>query len=97
MGGGLERKEGGGGSHPLPRVHVLTAPPTHPIPIPLPTCTRAVAAARQAFDQGEWPRMSGKERGKVRLEGGEWCYGVLAPCMAASHPLPVLPPVSPRL
>ena len=30
---------------------------------------RAVAAARKAFDEGEWPRMSGKQRGKVRLAG----------------------------
>lgn len=29
----------------------------------------AVAAARKAFDHGEWPRMSGKQRGKVRAQG----------------------------
>ncbi|EFN60072.1 hypothetical protein CHLNCDRAFT_133364 [Chlorella variabilis] len=29
---------------------------------------RAVAAARRAFDEGEWSRMSGKQRGKVLLK-----------------------------
>ena len=28
-----------------------------------------MAAARKAFDHGEWPRMSGKQRGKVRGQG----------------------------
>ncbi len=33
----------------------------------LPVTRRAVAAARKAFDEGPWPRMGGKNRGKVRL------------------------------
>lgn len=37
------------------------------VPLPRPRC-RAVKAARRAFDQGEWPRMSGKQRGKVRAQ-----------------------------
>lgn len=31
----------------------------------------AVAAARQAFDEGPWPRMSGLERGKLLLKAAE--------------------------
>ena len=30
-----------------------------------------VAVARKAFDEGEWPRMSGKQRGKVMLKLAE--------------------------
>jgi acyl-CoA reductase-like NAD-dependent aldehyde dehydrogenase len=32
---------------------------------------RAVAAARQAFDEGPWPRMSGEERGRILQSIGE--------------------------
>ncbi len=43
---------------------------------------RAVKAARRAFDKGEWPRMSGKQRGQVRtlcwFRGrAAWLFAVL--------------------
>lgn len=32
---------------------------------------RAVASARKAFDEGPWPRMSGRERGKIMMKVSE--------------------------
>lgn len=82
----------------------LQAHPTHPTSPPAEADKEdvelAVAAARKAFDEGEWPRMSGKQRGKVRrvVELRVTCLACLAylrrpPCVPAptcnspSHPL----------
>ena len=42
---------------------LVTLPHPHSFPSP-PEC-RAVRAARKAFDEGPWPRMTGQQRGKI--------------------------------
>lgn len=34
-------------------------------------CTRAIAAARKAFDTGHWPRMTGAERARILLKAAD--------------------------
>jgi hypothetical protein len=51
---------------------------------------RAVAAAREAFDEGPWPRMTPRERGAIVLRMGE-AFGRRTRCrrrLPGRHPRP---------
>lgn len=54
---------------------------------------RAVAAAREAFDNGPWPRMGGKQRGQARTPVLRQ-RNPRAP-HPAGQPAPAAPPLSP--